>query len=122
MKRTAQKKFQKVLTFVPWKASEFATMNTAPLPAELSTLRELVVSLQTALEESRRENTLLRQKIDSLVRRVFGSSSERLDRAQAAPSSSGWSAPSFNSKPAEDTCHRVCWAEPWIIRWASGVR
>jgi transposase len=57
-------------------------MNTAPPPAELSTLRELVVSLQAALEESRRENTLLRQKIDSLVRRVFGSSSERLDRAQ----------------------------------------
>jgi len=49
------RKFQKVLTFVPWKASEFATMNTAPLPAELSTLRELVVSLRAALEESRRE-------------------------------------------------------------------
>jgi transposase len=82
VKKNAQKKFQKVLTFVPWKASEFATMNTAPLHAELSALRELVVSLQAALEESRRENTLLRQKIDSLVRRVFGSSSERLDRAQ----------------------------------------
>ena len=30
----------------------------------------------------RRENELLRQKIDLLVRRVFGSSSEKLDRAQ----------------------------------------
>jgi transposase len=57
-------------------------MNPAPLHAELSTLRELVVSLQAALELSRQENTLLRQKIDLLVRRVFGSSSERLDRAQ----------------------------------------
>ena len=50
--------------------------------AELSSLRELVVTLQQALELSRQENTLLRQKIDSLVRRVFGSSSEKLDRAQ----------------------------------------
>jgi hypothetical protein len=57
-------------------------MNTAPLHAELSSLRELVVSLTEALELSRQENTLLRQKIDLLVRRVFGSSSERLDRAQ----------------------------------------
>ena len=37
---------------------------------------------QEALAQSRRENELLRQKIDLLVRRVFGSSSERLDRAQ----------------------------------------
>jgi transposase len=57
-------------------------MNPAPLHAELSALRELVVSLKEALERSRQENTLLRQKVDSLVRRVFGSSSERLDRAQ----------------------------------------
>ena len=35
-----------------------------------------------ALNESRRENALLRQKIDLLVRRVFGSSSEQLDRNQ----------------------------------------
>ena len=57
-------------------------MNSAPLPAELSALRELVATLKQALELSRQENTLLRQKIDSLVRRVFGSSSEKLDRAQ----------------------------------------
>jgi hypothetical protein len=37
---------------------------------------------QEALRQTRRENELLRQKIDVLVRRVFGSSSERLDRAQ----------------------------------------
>ena len=35
-----------------------------------------------ALNESRRENALLRQKIDLLVKRVFGSSSERLDKNQ----------------------------------------
>jgi transposase len=37
---------------------------------------------QEALAQSRRENELLRQKIDLLVRRVFGSSSEQLDRTQ----------------------------------------
>ena len=36
-------------------------MNTAPIHAELSALRELVVSLKAALELSRQENTLLRQ-------------------------------------------------------------
>jgi transposase len=57
-------------------------MNTAPLHAELAALRELIVALKAALELSRQENTLLRQKVDLLVRRVFGSSSERLERAQ----------------------------------------
>ena len=57
-------------------------MNTATLPVELSELRELVGTLQTALELSRQENSLLRQKIDALVRRVFGSSSEQVDRKQ----------------------------------------
>ena len=57
-------------------------MNTATLPVELSELRELVVTLQAALELSRQENSLLRQKIDALVRRVFGSSSEQVDRKQ----------------------------------------
>jgi hypothetical protein len=66
----------------PGLASEFATMNTAPIAAELTTLRELVETLKEALELTRQENVLLRQKIDSLVRRVFGASSEKLDRAQ----------------------------------------
>ena len=57
-------------------------MNTATLPAELAELRELVVTLQAALELTRQENSLLRQKIDALVRRVFGSSSEQVDRQQ----------------------------------------
>jgi transposase len=57
-------------------------MNATTLPAELSELRALVVTLQAALELSRQENSLLRQKIDALVRRVFGSSSEQVDRKQ----------------------------------------
>jgi transposase len=51
------------------------------------TLREQELTSQLeqclqALNESRRENALLRQKIDLLVKRVFGSSSEQLDRNQ----------------------------------------
>ena len=49
---------------------------------ELIALRELVRSLRTALEESRQENAFLRQKVEALVRRVFGASSERIDPAQ----------------------------------------
>jgi len=49
---------------------------------ELTQLRELVATLQAALEQSHQENALLRQKVDALVRRVFGTSSERIDPAQ----------------------------------------
>ena len=49
---------------------------------ELTALRELVLALRTALEESRQENALLRQKVEALVRRVFGASSERIEPAQ----------------------------------------
>ena len=45
-------------------------------------LTDLLAQCQQALEASRQENLLLRQKIDLLVRRVFGASSERLDQAQ----------------------------------------
>lgn len=51
------------------------TRSEKELTSQLEECRE-------ALAQSRRENELLRQKIDLLVRRVFGSSSERLDRAQ----------------------------------------
>jgi transposase len=50
-------------------------------PREAELTRQLEQS-QAALAESRRENLLLRQKIDLLVRRVFGASSEHLDPAQ----------------------------------------
>lgn len=45
-------------------------------------LTERLARCESALAESRRENALLRQKIDLLVRRIFGSSTERLDPAQ----------------------------------------
>jgi transposase len=50
-------------------------------PREAELTRQLEQCLQ-ALNESRIENALLRQKIDLLVRRVFGSSSEQLDKNQ----------------------------------------
>jgi transposase len=50
-----------------------------PREAELTRQLEAAVS---ALEATRRENQLLRQKIDALVRRVFGSSSEQLPANQ----------------------------------------
>ncbi len=45
-------------------------------------LTDQLAHCQAALAESQRENVLLRQKIDLLVRRVFGASSEQLDPAQ----------------------------------------
>ncbi|MEQ2005703.1 MAG: IS66 family transposase [Limisphaerales bacterium] len=45
-------------------------------------LTDQLAQCQQALTESRRENEFLRQKIDLLVRRVFGASSEQLDPAQ----------------------------------------
>ena len=49
--------------------------SAAESPSELTLLRELVATLQ-------KENALLRQKIDALARRVFGSSSEKLAPGQ----------------------------------------
>ena len=57
-------------------------MPTDPLLAELTALRSEVAQWRAALADARQENALLRQKIDALVRRVFGASSERLDPAQ----------------------------------------
>jgi len=45
-------------------------------------LSRLLAQSQEALLQLKQENALLRQKIDALVRRVFGSSSEALDAAQ----------------------------------------
>lgn len=56
---------------------------------ELNFLRELVSTLRAALEVSQqtqshlqKENELLRQKVDALVRKVFGASSEKIHPAQ----------------------------------------
>jgi transposase len=56
-------------------------MNDA-LQLQIEALQNHVASLQQALEDSRRENTLLRQKLDALIRRYFDKRSEQLDAAQ----------------------------------------
>ena len=53
-----------------------------PMTPREEQLASLLEECRAALAASQRENELLRQKIDVLVRRVFGSSSEKLDRAQ----------------------------------------
>ena len=50
-------------------------------PREQALSRQLE-ECQQELAAVRRENELLRQKMDALVRRIFGSSSERVDRSQ----------------------------------------
>jgi len=57
-------------------------MNAAELQPQIDALQKVVASLQQALEEARRENTLLRQKLDALARRYFGKQSEALDASQ----------------------------------------
>jgi transposase len=57
-------------------------MKPAALQTQLRELREQVAVLQEALEQSRRENTLLRQKLDALARRFFGKKSEQLNATQ----------------------------------------
>jgi transposase len=57
-------------------------MNAAVLQTQIDALTQHNASLQQALEASRIENTLLRQKLDALARRVFGKKSEQLDAAQ----------------------------------------
>jgi transposase len=57
-------------------------MTPATLQTQLRELREEVAVLREALEQSRRENTILRQKLDALARRFFGKKSEQLNAAQ----------------------------------------
>jgi transposase len=49
---------------------------------ELSQLRALVSTLQSALANSQLEVSLLKQKVDALVRRLFGAKSEKIDPTQ----------------------------------------
>jgi len=59
-------------------------MNAASLPQELRALEEQFAALQQTLRERqqadealRRENTVLRQKLDARARRFFGKQSEQ---------------------------------------------
>jgi transposase len=58
------------------------TEREAQLEAELARCKAENQALGCQLDASERENKLLRQRIDLLVRHIFGSKSERLDPAQ----------------------------------------
>jgi transposase len=58
------------------------TLREQDLARQLEECQEALRDSRHDNEGLRRENELLRQKIDLLIRRVFGSSSERLDKAQ----------------------------------------
>jgi transposase len=57
-------------------------MDADTLQTQNQLLQEQVRALQQSLEAARVENTLLRQKLDALARRIFGQTSEQLDAAQ----------------------------------------
>ena len=58
------------------------TDREAALVKELSEVRKTLAQALGTVATLEKENTLLRQKIDLLIRRVFGASSEKLDPAQ----------------------------------------
>jgi len=84
-------------------------MNAASLQTQLDALHAQVASLQQALQETqqvnealRRENTVLRQKLDALARRFFGKQSEQLNAAQLELLLQGLTEGSEEAVAAED--------------------
>lgn len=63
------------------------------LQAQVSSLEQTLAEPRQALEASRRENTLLRQKFAALAQRCFGKKSEQLNAAQLELLLSGLAAP-----------------------------
>lgn len=57
-------------------------MSVAALQQQIDTLQNQVASLLQALDESKRENILLRQKLDALARQYFGKRSEQLNSSE----------------------------------------
>jgi transposase len=82
-------------------------MSARPLQTQIDALQAQLASLQQALEASRRENTILRQKLDALARRFFGKKSEQLDAAQLELLLSGLAEGSVTLNEEEDaSCAR----------------
>jgi septal ring factor EnvC (AmiA/AmiB activator) len=101
----ARKNFSQNLLNAPGVvASECATpMNAALLQNQIDALTQQIGSLQQALEASRIENNLLRQKLDALARRLFGKQSEQLDAAQLQLLLSGLAQLDFQSAAQSST-------------------
>ena len=99
------------IKFEQFERSRLKRQSLQPMTLREKELARQLEECQEALAQSRRENALLRQKIDLLVRRVFGSSSERLDRAQLElllqlPASSDSRSPGGRPEPLH-ALHRV---------------
>jgi len=56
--------------------------NNAVLPQDLSVCHSLIEELRRALEESQREKNLLKNKLEQILRRLYGPRGERIDPAQ----------------------------------------
>ena len=69
---------------------------TSPREAELS---EQLARVSKQVEELVKENALLRQKIDLLVRKLFGAQSEKLDPAQLLLLLQGMDEPGKSPEP-----------------------
>ena len=80
-------------------------MDLASLQNQLRQLSQQVAVLQEALEQSRQENRILRQKLDALARRFFGKKSEQLNAAQLELLLSGLSEEAEES-PEEEPARR----------------
>lgn len=89
-------------------------MHDASFQHQLHALRQQVVVLAEALEQSRRENTILRQKLDALTRRFFGKKSEQLDAVQLELLLSGWSQGAEPTAAEEEPPVRptIAWPRP----------
>jgi transposase len=55
---------------------------SAPLPDDPATLKRLVLELLATLQEERRDKEHLRQRLDQLLRRLYGPRTERFDPSQ----------------------------------------
>src|SRR5215471_2375646 len=56
--------------------------DAAPLPDDLAVCQQMIRELLTSLHDARRANEQLRQRLDALLRRLYGPRAERLDANQ----------------------------------------
>ena len=75
-------------------------MPQQPTPREIE-LSEMLARATAQLGEVRMENKLLREKIDALLRRLFGAQSEKIDAAQLLLMLQGLDAPGKAEEPVE---------------------
>jgi transposase len=67
---------------VPSSRSPARPITTPPLPTDLATCQAMIVELLDALQKSQHERAGLQQRLDQLLRRLFGPKAERFDPNQ----------------------------------------